>query len=81
MKIRNRIKRTVNRWRKSARAFYEGAVPSKHHKRNHRNRESADKANRGAVENLRSEARHLEQNYDLAATVLDVLVNNGMMVW
>ena len=57
-----------------AKGYYEAARPSPYHKRRGVS-ETADTATRGAVENLRAEARYLEQNYDLISGGLDVFVD------
>lgn len=55
--------------------YYE-ATEMNRLRREKRDRRSANAQNRGAIDTLRSQARHLEQNFDIASGVLDVLVNN-----
>ena len=54
---------------------YEAAQPSRLHKR-HTDRSSGDASVGLAGEQLRIQARHLDENHDLARGVLNVLVNN-----
>lgn len=56
-------------------SYYESARPSTLRKQR-RATGSADAENRRAGTNLREQARHLEQNHDLARGVLSILVNN-----
>lgn len=55
--------------------LYEAAEPSRL-RREKKDTRSANAQNKGAVGPLRTQARHLEQNFDIASGVLDVLVNN-----
>lgn len=56
-------------------AYYEAAEPNQRHKWR-TDRRSANSINERATWPIVSQARHLEENYDLATGVLDVLVNN-----
>jgi len=56
-------------------AYYEAAKPSKYRK-GRRESASGDSAIRRAGTSLREQARHLDQNHDLARGILDVLVQN-----
>jgi lambda family phage portal protein len=56
-------------------AYYEAAEPSRLHKWR-TDRRSANVQNDRALWPLLTQARHLEENFDLASGVLDVLVNN-----
>ena len=60
---------------KSAMAYYEASRPSKIHKRLNNRGESPDSRNEGALSSLRNQARFLDDNHDIAAGVLTVLVN------
>ena len=55
--------------------YYEAARPSRTHK-NRRETGSGNSAVLSAGRSLREQARHLEQNYDLASGVLNTLVAN-----
>ncbi len=57
------------------RAFYEAASPSRTRKARS-DRTSANAENQRSAESLRIQARHLEENLDIATGALDVLVNN-----
>lgn len=66
------VKRSVaRRWL----AYYEAAEPNTHHKWR-TDRRSANVINERAMLPIRTQARHLEENYDLATGILDVLVSN-----
>jgi len=56
-------------------AYYEAAKPSPYRK-GRRENASGDSAVRRAGTSLREQARHLDQNLDLARGILDVLVQN-----
>jgi lambda family phage portal protein len=56
-------------------ALYEAAEPSRLRKER-KDKRSANAQNRGAAMTLRTQARHLEQNLDIASGALDVIVNN-----
>jgi lambda family phage portal protein len=56
-------------------AFYEAAEPSRLHK-TRGDRRSANAQNERAIEPLRAQARHLDENFDIASGILDVLVAN-----
>jgi len=63
------------RQRVALRAFYEAAVPGRQHK--HRSdTKSANAQNERSAQSLRIQARHLEENLDLAKGALNVLVQN-----
>lgn len=55
--------------------YYEAADPSRL-RRERKDKRSANAQNRLAADALRIQARHLEQNLDIASGALDVLVNN-----
>ena len=57
------------------RAYYEGAEPSRYRKMR-TDRRSANAQNERAVQPLRSTARHLDENFDIASGILDVLIAN-----
>lgn len=57
------------------RAYYEAAVPTHQHKLRYDRRSGNAQAERAAVP-IRTQARHLDENYDIASGVLDVLVAN-----
>jgi lambda family phage portal protein len=61
------------KFHRAMRAYYEAGTPERSHKR--RDNASANSVNERAGGNLRAMARHLEENYDIASGVLDVLVN------
>lgn len=63
------------RQRVALRAFYEAALPSRLHK-TRTDKKSANAQNERAAGTLRIQARHLEENLDIAKGALDVLVNN-----
>jgi lambda family phage portal protein len=56
-------------------AYYEAAEVTRL-RRERKDTRSANAQNQGAADYLRRQARHLEQNFDIAAGALDVLVNN-----
>ena len=56
-------------------AMYEATRPTATRK-NPKSKGSANSVNEGAGQSLRDMARHLEENYDFASGVLDVLVRN-----
>lgn len=56
-------------------AYYEAAEPNGLHKWR-TDRRSANTINERATLPVRTQARHLEENYDLATGILDVLVSN-----
>jgi lambda family phage portal protein len=56
-------------------AFYEAARPSRT-RRNPKDNRSGNTLTDGVNETLRGQARHLEQNHDLARGILTCLVNN-----
>ena len=56
-------------------AAYEAAKPTRT-RRNPQDNRSGDGTTEGATATLRGQARHLDQNHDLATGVLNVLVNN-----
>lgn len=56
-------------------AHYEAARPSRT-RRNPKDNRSGNNLTDGAAETLRGQARHLEQNHDLARGILTCLVNN-----
>lgn len=68
-------------YRKAIRA-YEAAQPSRLHKKRTDARD-ADGVNNGAQRPLRLQARHLDENYDIATGILDALENNivGTALW
>ena len=55
--------------------YYEAAEVNRL-RRERKDTRSANAQNKGAAGYLRTQARHLEQNFDIAAGALDVLVNN-----
>lgn len=57
-----------------AQNFYEAAMPT-HHRKRRTDRGSGDAVVRRAGDQLRVQARHLDENHDLATGVLDTLVN------
>jgi len=61
--------------RQGIKAFYEAAKVSQYHKTRNVTG-SPDDETKGASDKLRIQARHLEQNHDIARGVLDVLVDN-----
>lgn len=61
--------------RRALKAYHEAAEPSSLHKWR-TDRRSANSINERAMLPIRTQARHLEENYDLATGVLDVLVSN-----
>lgn len=63
------------RYDRAVRAYYEAAEPSRLHKRR-TDRRSANAQNERAAEPLRIQARHLDENFDIASGILDVLVAN-----
>jgi lambda family phage portal protein len=70
------LQRAMDRHRlRVLRAYYEAAEPGQHHKWR-TDRRSANTINERAMLPIRTQARHLEENYDLATGVLDVLVSN-----
>ena len=56
-------------------AHYEAARPSRT-RRNPKDNRSGNNLTDGATETLRGQARHLEQNHDIARGILTCLVNN-----
>jgi lambda family phage portal protein len=68
--------------RRALRAYYEAGEPSNARKRR-TDRASANTNNQRAAENIRSTARYLDENYDIASGMLDVLVGNtvGSGIW
>jgi lambda family phage portal protein len=56
-------------------AYYEAAEVNRL-RRERKDTRSANAQNKNAAQYLRTQARHLEQNFDIAAGALDVLVNN-----
>jgi lambda family phage portal protein len=58
-------------------AYYEAARPNPQRKQR-KERNSASRAVQNAGTSIREQARHLEQNHDLARAVLRVLVNNSV---
>lgn len=63
--------------RRGLRAYYEAAEPNKHHHWR-TDRRSANAINERGMLPIRTQARHLEENYDLGSGVLDVLVSNAI---
>ena len=61
--------------RQSIKAFYEATKTTRLHTKRTDTR-SADGVNKPALDILRTNARHLEENHDLAKGVLNVLVDN-----
>ena len=61
--------------RRAIKAYYEAATPSRYHKKR-TDRGSADSVNAAAGDSLRIQARHLEENFDIAKNALDILVDN-----
>ena len=61
--------------RRAILGYYEAAKSSRLHKSRGASG-SPDESNRIAADKLRDQARHLEENYDIAKGVLDVLVDN-----
>lgn len=59
------------------RAYYEAAEPSRLHKWR-TDRRSANAQNDRALWPIKTQARHLEENFDIATGVLDTLVANGI---
>lgn len=57
------------------RAYYEAAEPSRYRKLR-TDRRSANAQNDRAIQPLRSTARHLDENFDIASGILDVLIAN-----
>lgn len=60
---------------RGVRAFYEAAEPSRYRKTRN-DRRSANAQNDRAAQPIRSTARHLDENFDIASGVLDVLIAN-----
>ena len=60
---------------RSVLAYYEAAVPSRTRKTRSSSK-SANAENERAGASLRTQARHLDENFDIASGALDVLVNN-----
>ena len=73
-------KRTVIRWRGGVpvQSYYEGARSDPARKQR-RETGSADVATMRAGHSLREQARHLDQNYDIARGVLNILVQNNQL--
>lgn len=57
------------------RSYYEAAEPSRYHKPRTDRRSGNAQAERAAMP-IRNQARHLDENYDVASGVLDILVTN-----
>lgn len=64
------------------RAYYEAAEPSRYRKTRTDNRSANAKNERSAVQ-IRTAARHLDENFDIASGILDTLVANtvGTGIW
>lgn len=60
---------------RAVKAFYEAAEPSRYRK-TRRDLRSANAQNERAAQPIRSTARHLDENFDIASGILDVLVAN-----
>lgn len=65
------------RYAKGLRAYYEAAEPSRMRK-TRTDRRSANALNERAIVPIRTTARHLDENYDIASGILDVLVANSV---
>jgi lambda family phage portal protein len=61
------------RYARGLKAYYEAAEPSRLHKWRS-DRRSANAQNERAAMPIRSQARHLDENHDIASGILDVLV-------
>jgi len=61
--------------RMALKAYYEAATPTRYHK-TRTDRGNADSVNNAAGDSLRIQARHLEENFDVAKNALDILVDN-----
>jgi len=61
--------------RMALKAYYEAATPTRYHK-TRTDRGNADAVNNAAGDSMRIQARHLEENYDVAKNALDILVDN-----
>jgi lambda family phage portal protein len=68
--------------RRSLRAYYEAGENSNARKKR-TDRASANANNQRSAEKIRATARHLDENYDIAAGMLDVMVANtvGTGIW
>ena len=66
------------RYAKGLRAYYEAAEPSRMRK-TRTDRRSANALNERAIVPIRTTARHLDENYDIASGILDVLVANTVV--
>lgn len=60
---------------RALKAYYEAGEPSRHHKTRNDRRSGNAQTERSAV-SIRAQARHLDENFDLASGILDVLVAN-----
>lgn len=63
------------RYARGLQAYYEAAEPSRTH-RTRTDRRSANAQNERAAPPIRAQARHLDENFDIASGILDVLVAN-----
>lgn len=70
------------RYSRGLQAFYEAAEPSRYRKWRNDHRSGNALAERSALP-IRLQARHLDENYDVASGILDVLVTNtiGRGIW
>lgn len=69
------MNRQLARQRLKVLGFYEAAEPSRYHKQR-RDARSANAQNERAAMSIRDQARHLDQNFDIASGALDTLVAN-----
>jgi lambda family phage portal protein len=67
------MRRQLARHRLKVLGFYEAAEPSRYHKQR-RDKRSANVQNERSAEFIRDQARHLDQNFDIASGALDTLV-------
>lgn len=66
---------TRERYARGLKSYYEAAEPSRTHK-TRTDKRSANAQNERAVGPIRAQARHLDENFDIASGILDVLVAN-----
>lgn len=69
------LERQLARQRLRVLGFYEAAEPSRYHKQR-RDARSANLQNERAAVSIREQARHLDNNFDIASGALDTLVAN-----
>lgn len=69
------MQRQLARQRLHVLGFYEAAEPSRYH-RQRRDARSANLQNERSAVSIREQARHLDNNFDIASGALDTLVSN-----